>query len=173
MPKKYVELVPDATTASGWKVKHDGKEGDGPTGPKKYPEVDLARDSGPQLVVFTIPPDQPSITFNKNNPMQIQPGPNSPTGGMDSQIADWAVSPDGKMLVLLDLNSNTTQLDLAYRVKADGYTKVLDPIIRNGGTTPPAPVPAYSFAEIAGVAVALILAFVIGLAVQHRFKLMG
>jgi hypothetical protein len=164
MSKKYkdVELIP--VPPSGWKVKHDGKEG---SAPGNYPKVELPQDSGPHLIVFTLPKDG-AVSFNATDPMWVQPGSSSPTQqGMDAQIPDWAVFDGGKTLVILD--SNTKAGDLSYRVKADGYGGVLDPIIKNGGFTvsgtAPAPSTAYetySGSQIAIAAVALLVAFAAG-----------
>jgi hypothetical protein len=160
--EKDVELIPDSG-ASGWKVKHGNNIG---TGPSSYPKIDLAANSGPHLVIFKITDNSVSstATFNATDPMWIQKGSTSPTQqGMDPQIADWAIFDGGKTLVVLDTNSQSG--DLSYRVKADNYTPVLDPIIRNGGTTTP---PSYeaNYWLIGGVA---LLAFVLGMFVHRQF----
>ena len=165
--EKDVELIPQPP--SGWKVKHGTKEG---SSPSSYPKVEFGAGSGPHLIVFKIPQSSPG-TFNLNDPMWVQPGTSSPTqSGMDSQISDWAIFDGGKTLVLLDLNSQPGEL--SYRVQADGYSTVLDPIIKNGGgtmsTTAPAPSTAYaplSGSQIAIAAAALLVAFVAGF-VLHR-----
>ncbi len=163
--EKDVELIPNPP--SGWKVKHGVNEGNGPN---NYPKVEFAKDSGPHLVVFKIPSDQPG-TFNADNPMQVQPGTTSPspTQPMDAQIADWQIFDGGKTLVILDLNS--VQGDLSYRVKADGYVPVLDPIIRNGGTTitPPSTTPSFTGAELVTAGLALLVAFIVGFYVHRQF----
>ena len=160
--EKDVELIPDSG-ASGWKVKHGNNVG---ISPGNYPKIDFGANSGPHLVVFKIADNSVSstATFNKTLPMWIQKGSTSPTSsGMDSQIADWAIFDGGKTLVILD--TNTAAGDLSYRVKADNYTPVLDPIIRNGGTTTP---PSYeaSYWVIGGVA---LLAFALGMFVHRQF----
>lgn len=165
--EKDVELIP-SNVPSGWKVKHDNKEGDAPTGPQAYPIVAFQEKSGPHLVVFKIPKNSPA-KFNANDPMWVHKGTQSPTqSGFDPQIADWALFDDDKTLVLLDLNNEPGEL--YYRVKADGYTPVLDPIIKNGGGTfPPPPPPAYSVGEIGAAAVVLLLVFFAGFIVHKRF----
>lgn len=167
--EKDVELIPQPP--SGWKVKHGNKEG---SSPGNYPKIEFDAGSGPHLIVFKIPQSSPG-TFNLTDPMWIQPGTSSPTqSGMDSQIPDWAIFDGGKTLVLLDLNSQPGEL--SYRVQADGYAPVLDPIIKNGGFTAPstAPAPAttyqpYSGSQIAIAAAALLIAFVAGFVVNRIF----
>jgi hypothetical protein len=130
--------------------------------------VDFPKDSGPHLVVFKIPADQPG-TFNASDPMWIQPGTTSPTQpGMDPQFPDWQIFDGGKTLVVLDLNSKDG--DYSYRVKADGYAPVLDPIIKNGGTsvTPPT-APQLTAQQITIIGASLILAFVLGFFVHRQF----
>lgn len=129
MSNKQVELIPDSTAASGWRVKHDGKQG---TKPQDYPHINFAKDTGPHLIVFQLPQNSPA-TFNANDPIWVAPGTTSPTKpGIDPQISDWAVLGGGKTLVLLDQNYGN-QATLSYRIKADNYAPVLDPIIDNGG----------------------------------------
>jgi len=82
---------------------------------------------------------------------------------MDSQIADWAIFDGGKTLVILD--TNTQAGDMSYRVKADNYSPILDPIIRNGGTTTPPSMEA-SYWLIGGVA---LVAFALGMFVHRQF----
>lgn len=139
MPKKTksVELTPDSSKTSGWKVKYDGKEGDNPnqSGPNPYPKVKVDEDSGPHLIVFKLPKNG-SAKFNSSDPMWIQKtdpaNPTSPTqSGMDDQFPAWDLFDGDKTLVVLD--RNTEKGVYAYRVKADGYDKVLDPIVDNGG----------------------------------------
>jgi hypothetical protein len=165
--EKDVELIP-SNGASGWQVKHGSNIG---SGPSNYPKVSFPANSGPHLVVFKIADNNVSstATFNATDPMWIKQGNSSPTStGMDPQIADWAIFDGGKTLVLLDTNSQAG--DLSYRVKADNYGPVLDPIIRNGGTTTP-PAGGYSFTttEIAIAASALLVAFLIGFYVNRMF----
>jgi len=127
--EKDVELIPDSSVASGWRVKHGTKSG---TNGNDYPKVGFSKDSGPHLVVLTLPQNSPA-TFNATDPIWVAPGTTSPTkSGIDAQIADWAVLSGGKTLVLLDRNSGN-QTTLSYRIKADNYVPVLDPIIDNGG----------------------------------------
>ena len=127
--EKDIELIPDNGVPSGWKVKHDGKQG---SAPGSYPKVDFAKDSGPHLVVFQLPQTSPA-TFNAADPIWIQKGTTSPTqSGMDPQFPDWAIFNGGKTLVLLDKNSGSPD-QFSYRIKADNYTPILDPIIDNGG----------------------------------------
>lgn len=163
--EKDVELIPDPP--SGWRVKHGNNVGNGP---HNYPKVEFQPNSGPHLVVFTLPPDTPTLQarFNANDPMWVQKGTTSPTQqGFDGQITDWAIFDGGKTLVLLD--SNTEAGDLSYRVKADGYAPVLDPIIRNGGFVPPSPPGgSYSAIEIAVASLALLFAFLVGFYVNRQ-----
>ena len=127
--EKDIELIPDTTVPSGWKVKHDGKQGDKPS---NYPKVDFAKDSGPHLVVFQLPQNS-TATFNAVDPIWVQKGSTSPTqSGIDPQFPDWQIFNGGKTLVLLDRNSGS-QDQFSYRIKADNYTPILDPIIDNGG----------------------------------------
>lgn len=162
--EKDVELIPDPP--SGWKVKHGSNVG---SNPSNYPKVDFAANSGPHLVIFKLQDvDYNSTkitpTFDLADPMWIAKGNTSPTKpGMDPQIADWAVFDNGKTLVIL--NTNSAPGDLSYRVQAKGYTPVLDPIIRNGGTTTP-PSMETSYLLIAGVA---LLAFALGMFVHRQF----
>lgn len=130
--EKDIELIPTANEASGWKVKHDGKEGSGP-GPQSYPKVKFDLDSGPHLMVFKLPKTG-NVTFNATNPIAIKPGVTSPPegSGMDPQFPDWDIFDNGKTLVVLDRNSGDPQL-FAYTIKADNWTKSLDPIVDNGG----------------------------------------
>ncbi len=166
--RKDVELIPDDSIASKWKVKHDGFVGDAPNGPKKYPEIVLPQGDGPHLIVYRLP-DNVTATFNKNDPIWVHKGTTSPLQKeIDDQIVDWEVFDGGKTLVLLD--KNTEQGYLSYRVKAENYDHVLDPIIRNGGTAPPAPtMPSYSAIEIAVAGLSLLLAFLVGFYVHRRF----
>lgn len=136
-----VELIPDTKVKSGWKVKHGTKEGTNPdpTAPDAYPKLDYPEDSGPHLIVFTLPKNGP--TFNKDNPIAIQGGTQSPApdAGLDAQFPDWEIFDGGKTLVVL--NRNSKDADYMYAVKADGSNVVLDPIITNGGGTQPPPPP--------------------------------
>jgi hypothetical protein len=165
--EKDVQLIPDSNAPSGWQVKHDKSVGNGPT---TYPKVHFDKDSGPHLVVFTLPQDSPA-TFNETDPIWVAQGGNSPAQkGVDPQISDWAVMPGGKALVLLDMNSGQPTT-LSYRIKADNYTKALDPIIDNGGGIGG----FYSSAEfwVAAGAVSLFFAvafFFIGRAYQRNLK---
>ena len=153
--EKDVELIPDPP--SGWKVKHGTKIG---SGPSTYPKVEFAKDSGPHLVVFKLPADS-TATFDDIDPIWITKGTSSPTvRDIDEQITDWAIFDGGKTLVLLD--SNSKDVTLSYRVKADGYGAALDPIIKNGGVTIPPPTPSYSAVEIAVASLALLASFFIG-----------
>jgi hypothetical protein len=164
--EKDVELIPDSS-ASGWKVKHGSNWG---TGPSSYPKVDLPANSGPHLVVFKIMDNSvsSSATFNATDPMWLQKGSTSPTQqGFDPQITDWAIFDGGKTLVVLD--TNTQAGDMSYRVKADGYGKILDPIIRNGGTTTPPSMDFWSSGEIATAGILLVLAFIVGFFVHRQF----
>ena len=164
---KQVELIP-SNGASGWKVKHGTSVGNGPG---NYPKVDLPANSGPHLVIFKITDNSVSstATFNPTDPMWIQKGSTSPTAsGMDPQITDWAIFDGGKTLVVVDSNSQAG--DLSYRVQADNYAPILDPIIRNGGTTTPPPGYAYTTTEIASIAgVALLVGFLVGFVVNRMF----
>lgn len=165
---KVVELIP-SNGSSGWKVKHGSSVG---TGPGSYPKVDLPANSGPQLVIFKIVDNNVSstATFNPADPMWIKSGSNSPTAsGMDPQIASWAVFDGGKTLVVLDTNSQAG--DLSYRVQASNYGPVLDPIIRNGGTTtPPSTGFTYTTTEIAAIAgFGLLVGFLVGFYVNRMF----
>ena len=129
MSNKNVDLIPDTSVPSGWQIKHDGKQG---TKPQDFPHINFSKDTGPHLIVFQLPQDS-LATFNANDPIWVAPGTTSPTkSGIDPQIADWAVLSGGKTLVLLDQNSGN-QATLSYRIKADNYTPILDPIIDNGG----------------------------------------
>lgn len=143
--EKDVELIPDTSKSSGWKIKHDGKEGDNPNqgGPNPYPKVKFDEDSGPHLIVFTLPKNG-TAKFNSADPMWIQKtdpaNPTSPTqAGMDPQFPDWALFDGDKTLVVLD--KNTEKAVYSYRVKADGYDPPLDPIVDNGGGSPGIEVP--------------------------------
>lgn len=166
---KDIELIPDTSVASGWKVKHNGKVGDHPgQGQGGYPQVDVM--GGPNMVIFKLPPNKPgeNIVFNKTDPIDILPGTSSPTQkGLDPEFDNWAIFDNGKTLVVLDVNSKPG--DYSYRVKADGYAPVLDPIIKNGGgplTSPTAPSPTYSMTEIG---IGLLLAFLVGFFVNRLF----
>jgi len=164
---KVVELIP-SNGSSGWKVKYGSSTG---TGPSNYPKVDLAPNSGPQLIMFKIVDNSVSstATFNANDPMWIKPGSGSPTtSGMDPQITSWAIFDGGKTLVVADSNSQSG--DLHYRVKADNYPPVLDPIIRNGGGTTPPSAYAATAVEVATIgAIALLIGFLIGFTVNRLF----
>jgi len=158
--EKDVELIPNPP--NGWKVKHGVNEG---SNPGSYPKVDFAPNSGPHLVIFKLQDVQNTKpTFDTTDPIWIGKGSTSPTkSGMDPQIADWAIFDGGKTLVILDTNSAAG--DLSYRVQAKGYAPVLDPIIRNGGTTTP-PSMETSYALLAGVG---LLAFALGMFVYRQF----
>lgn len=162
--EKDVELIPNPqANPPGWKVKHGSQLGNGPS---NYPKVEFPVNSGPHLVVFTLPKTG-TVTFNPTDPMWVQAGSSSPTQqGMDPQITDWAIFDGGKTLVLLD--SNTQAGELSYRVKADGYAPILDPIIRNGGTTPPEP-RFFTTGEFVIAGLALFAAFLLGFFVRQFF----
>ena len=179
--KKAVELIPDTKVTSGWTIKHDGKEGNNPNKGNAgyYPEVKVAADTGPQLIVFKLPKNGPE-KFNQNDPMWIQKTnaatPTSPTqSGMDAAFPAWDVSEDGKTLVVLDMNME--KATYSYRVKADGYDKVLDPIVDNGGGVggvidPPGFAPGGGYSEsqyISAAAIALLVGILIGFFVHKMF----
>jgi hypothetical protein len=162
--EKNIELIPDSGP-SGWKIKHGNNVGNGPS---DYPKVDFQPNSGPHLVVFKITDNavSSSATFNATDPMWLQKGNTSPSQqGFDPQITDWAIFDGGKTLVLLD--SNTKAGDMSYRVKADGYAPILDPIIRNGGTTTPPSMTPWSTGDIVTAGLALLIAFVAGILVNR------
>lgn len=169
-----VELIPDGIAASGWKVKHDGQQGDKP---QDYPKLLFAKDSGPHLITFTLPQNS-SATFNANDPIWIAPGTQSPTQkGIDPQFPDWAIFDNGKTLVVLNKNSGP-EMQYSYRVKADNYAKPLDPIIENKGgvggvINPPSPGGGYSQSEyLTAAAVALLVGVLIGFFV-HKLMFAG
>lgn len=164
--EKDVELIP---FQNGWKVKHGTNVG---TGPGNYPKVEFGEGSGPHLVVFTLPKTG-NITFNPTDPMWIAPGTTSPTApGMDPQFADWTILDGGKTLVLLDLN--TQKGEFSYRVKADNYAPILDPIIKNGGTSVVPPSTPDAAATVPGdvsfmtLGIAVLVALVVGY-FAHKF----
>ena len=142
--EKDVELIPWSMANSGWKVKHDGKEGTGP-GPENYPKLKFETDTGPHLMVFTLPKNG-NTQFNKDNPIAIVKGTESPEpdAGIDPQFPDWAIFDGGKTLVVLNSNSGEAA-QYTYAVKADNYAKELDPIVDNGGGGQPPPPPPPGF----------------------------
>lgn len=168
--EKDVDLIP---FNNGWKVKHDGKEGDNPS---NYPKIEFAMNSGPHLVVMQLPQNS-TATFNKADPIWVKQGTTSPLqSGVDPEIADYVVSQDGKTLVLLDLNSGDPTT-LSYRIKADGYGPILDPIIENKGgiggvIDPPGIAPGGGYSEsqyITAAAIALLVGILIGFVVHKMF----
>lgn len=168
--EKAVELIPDGIAASGWKVKHDGKQGDKP---QDYPKIVFAKDSGPHLVTFTLPQNT-SATFNQDDPIWIAKGTTSPSAkGIDPQFSDWAIFDGGKTLVLLNKNFGPAA-EYSYRVKADNYAKILDPIIENKGgiggvIDPPEIGPGGGYSEsqyITAAAIALLVGILIGFVVH-------
>lgn len=178
--EKDVELIPDTTKASGWKIKHDGKEGSNPNqgGPDPFPILRYDVNSGAHLIVFTLPKSGPN-KFNKDEPIWIQKtsstNPTSPTqSGMAPDFSDWALFDGDKTLVVL--NKNKDEATYSYRVAPDGPAKVLDPIVDNGGgvgmVDPPgiAPGGGYSQSEyITVAAIALLVGVLIGYFVHKMF----
>lgn len=177
--EKDVELIPDSSVTSGWKIKHDGKEGSNPNqgGPNPYPILKYDLNSGPHLIVFTLPKNK-SAKFNATDPMWIQKtdpaNPTSPTqSGMAADFPDWAIFDGGKTLVVL--NKNMEKATYSYRVAADDTNKVLDPIVDNGGGVGgidpgPAPDSGYSQSEyITAAGIALLVGILIGFFVHKIF----
>lgn len=176
---KDVELIPDPSSPKKWKLKHDGKSG---TKPSDYPVIDLKKDDGPHLIVFTIKNGE-GITFS-DDPIWVQEGTTPPSQKAESpQIPVWRIKDNGKKLVAFDWNDNPEPIDLAYRLNFNGADP-LDPIIKNGGGTgyPPPPTvsatteradepdyrPSYSGVEIVVAAIALLVAVGLGFWLGRR-----
>jgi hypothetical protein len=136
--EKDVELIPDPTAAFGWKVKHDLKSGTNPdpSKPDAYPKIKFDPNSGPHLIVYSLPKQPANLTFDANNPIAIAKGETSSPAvgsGIDPMFPDWAIFDGGKTLVVLDKNNDASQTFYRYTIKASNYDKVLDPIVDNGG----------------------------------------
>lgn len=103
------------------------------------PPVQLPPNSGSWLVSFELTGNHAqtqNVTFKSNDPIWIRPHQKpDQSNKTDAQIAGAYVTPDGKNLVVLDLNNNDSnqgEIPLHYQLNFNNYG-ALDPIIENGG----------------------------------------
>jgi hypothetical protein len=171
---KDVELTRQTSGPKKWKLTHPGSPKDDAEG---YPVVDLPPNSGPQLVIFTLPNGH---KFNQDasvGPIWIDT--QKPTSKViHPDITDWKVYDGGRTLVVLDKNSTKAELHYQLNIKnSHGSADNLDPIIDNGGGTYPPPpaitgspgTPASQPMDFMGLGIALVIGLVLGFFAHRLF----
>ena len=153
-----VQITPvDATPTSGpWLFEYLGRTYNQKA---SFPVIDLPKDSGCYLIVFTIGGANNTVSFNPTNPIMI----NGSAPGSGGQILPPPpMGQNAKQLTVTDLNSNDASLGpliLNYSLNFtsnDQPHRVLDPVIKNGGkSTHTGFIPHASVLDVATFAISL------------------